>query len=262
MAASALPAAGDVIDQPRFEVPNLLVVWGAQDTPGTAPIVSDLIVQEGSAASTDLINGDVHTVTTGRLEALEETYAEGAGTALRVNRIRGGGRRNTRDNGDRITDASDQFAAFRLNDRTDVRTVRSEIESSFYVASNTAFNIDVVMTPLRGAVYNDFRRVRLRTRITRSGTDDGLSFGGAAQYPHSGNTNRAGVRNQGWRNMANLSVPRRVFTGDRRTARQVGTIADQSVRFDQTYRWNTGNIDLSEGVIDLQAELEYTIYIP
>ncbi|MBR9834900.1 MAG: hypothetical protein GYB42_06860, partial [Alphaproteobacteria bacterium] len=53
-----------------------------------------------------------------------------------------------------------------------------------------------------------------------------------------------------------------IFSGNRRTARAPGSIADQSVRFDQTYRWNTGNIDLSQGVIDVEAEVVYTVFIP
>ena len=54
------------------------------------------------------------------------------------------------------------------------------------------------------------------------------------------------------------SRPRR----NRRTAASPGSIADQSVRFDLDYRWNTGNIDLSDGTFDVAADVVYTVYIP
>ena len=66
----------------------------------------------------------------------------------------------------------------------------------------------------------------------------------------------------GYRRLSTLTGGRDIFRGNRRTAATAGTIADQSVRFDLDYRWNTGNIDLSDGTFDVEAEVIYTLYIP
>ncbi len=255
---ATLPSLGSVIDRPVIKVDGVVIVWGADNT-STTPIASEFIIEDGGA-STDLIAGDVFTVLTGTLDALDETYANDAGATLRIRRIANGPNQDTRANGDRVTDASDSFTAFELDDRTDVRTIRSEIESSFYVASNKAFSIDAVSSAVGNPA--DLNLIRLRMRVTRNGSDDGLAFGGSAQFPHTTNTRRAGVQHNNYRRLSLMTGGYNIFNGNRRTALSVGSIADQSVRFDQTYRWNTGNIDLADGVFDVEAEVEYTIYIP
>lgn len=253
----ALPAVSGVVDRPSMKYDGVVIVWAADDS-SNAPIASDFIIQD-SGNNTDLIAGNVSTVLTGTLVALDEDYADDAGATLRIQRIDGGPDQTTR-NGDRVTDANDSFTPFALQATTDVRTIRSDIESSFYVASNKGFNIDAIATTPGPA--SDLNLIRLRMRTTRAGTDDGLGFGSAAQYPHTGNNRRAGVQIGNWQRLSTLTSTTTVFSGNRKTARIPGTIAEQSVRFDQTYRWNTGNIDLSQGVFDVEAEVEYTVYIP
>lgn len=255
---ASLPSQSAVIDRPNMKVEGVVIVWGA-DATSVTPIVSDFIIEDGGA-STDLISGNVHTVLTGTLDALDESYSENAGATLRVRRIQGGPNQDTAANGDRVTDASDSFTAFGLRDNTDVRTIRSEIESSFYVASNKAFNIDAVSSAVGNPA--DLNLIRLRMRVTESGSDAGLSFGENAQFPHTANSATGGLLWTNYRRLSNLTGGRTVFTGNRRTASAPGDIASQSVRFDQTYRWNTGNIDLADGVFDVEAEVEYTVYIP
>lgn len=257
LSALALNASTETIDAPHFNVPGLVVVWGADGT-GNAPIVSDFI-SERNAISTDLIAGDVHTLVTGSLDPLDESFPDGTGAALRIQRSPGGGNQTTRQ-GDRFTSADDTINAFRLRGNTDVRTIRSEIESSFYVASNKAFSIDVVASSAGDPA--DLNLIRLRMRLAQSGTDSGLDFGSAAQYPHTGNTDRSGVRWGNYRRLSALTGGQNIFRGNRRTALSRGTIPDQSVRFDLDYRWNTGNIDLAEGTFDVEAEVVYTVYIP
>lgn len=252
-----LPSSSGVIDRTVLRYDGVVIVWAA-DMTGGAPIASDFIIEDGGN-NTDLINGDVSTVLTGTLEALDEDYANDAGATLRIQRIAGGPNQTTR-NGDRVTDANDSFTPFVLQATTDVRTIRSDIESSFYVASNKGFNIDAIATTPGAA--SDLNLIRLRMRATRTGTDDGLGFGSAAQYAHTGNNRRAGVQIGNWQRLSTLTSTTTVFSGNRKTARVPGTIAEQSIRFDQTYRWNTGNIDLSQGVFDVEAEVEYTVYIP
>jgi len=99
-------------------------------------------------------------------------------------------------------------------------------------------------------------------RMTESGTDGGLSFGSAAQIPHTGGGTASGVQWGGYRRLSTLTAGRDIFRGNRRTAYTAGSIADQSVRFDLDYRWNTGNIDLSDGTFDVAADVIYTVYIP
>lgn len=251
-------AQASIIDRPAIKVEGVVIVWGA-DASSNTPIASEFMIQN-NGANQDLIAGDTHTVVTGTLDALDMTYSNDTGATLRIQRIANGPNQNTASNGDRVTDANDSFTPFELNNRTDVRTVRSEIESSFYVASNKAFNIDAVASATGNPA--DLNLIRLRMRMTRTGTDAGLSFGASAQIPHTGNTNRSGVQHVNFRRLSTMTGGYNIFSGNRRTALAPGTIADQSVRFDQTYRWNTGNIDLSQGVFDVEAEVVYTVFIP
>lgn len=253
----ALPGTGEAIDRPHFNVDGIAIVWAA-DAGNSAPIVSDFIVEQ-NGINTDLIGGDVHTVVTGTLDALDESFADGTGATLRIQRVQGGPNQTTRQ-GDRFTSSDDVLNPFGLRANTDVRTIRSDILSSFYVATNTAFNIDVVASPIGDPA--DLNLIRLRMRMTQSGNDGGLSFGSAAQLPHTGNGAASGMKWGGYRRLSTLTGGRDIFRGNRRTAATTGTIADQSVRFDLDYRWNTGNIDLSDGTFDVEAEVIYTVYIP
>ncbi len=253
-AAMAAPSTASIIDRPHMKVEGVAIVWAADDS-NNAPIASDFIIENGGV-NADLIAGDVRTVVTGTLDPLDESFANGAGATLR---IRGGTNQNTRQ-GDRFTSASDVLNPFRIQNNTDVRTIRSDILSSFYVASNRSFNIDVVSSALGDPA--DLNLIRLRMRISRTGNDGGLSFGSAAQIPHTGNGAASGVQWGGYRRLSTLTGGSDIFRGNRRTAASPGTIADQSVRFDLDYRWNTGNIDLADGVFDVEAEVVYTVYIP
>ncbi len=253
----SLPSQSGTIDRPHFRVDGIAIVWAA-DSSGNTPIVSDFIIEDGGA-NTDLIAGDVHTVVTGTLDALDESFSDGTGATLRIQNIQGGPNQTTRQ-GDRFTSAADVLNPFQLRGNTDVRTIRSDILSSFYVATNKAFNIDVVSSAVGDPA--DLNLIRLRMRMSRTGSDDGLSFGTSAQLPHTGNTNRSGVQWGGYRRLSTLTAGRDIFRGNRRTAASSGTIADQSIRFDLDYRWNTGNIDLAQGTFDVEAEVVYTVYIP
>ena len=251
------PAMTDMVDRPHFKVDGVAIVWAA-DSSGNTPIASDFIIENGGT-NVDLIGTDVHTVVTGSLDALDGSFPDGAGATLRIQNIPGSGNQTTRQ-GDRFTSSSDTLNPFRLDATTDVRTIRSDILSSFYVATNKAFNIDVVASSVGNPA--DLNLIRLRMRMTESGTDGVLSFGTAAQLPHTGNTNASGMQWGGYRRLSLLTGGSDIFQGNRRTAETPGSIADQSVRFDLDYRWNTGNIDLSDGTFDVEAEVVYTVYIP
>ena len=82
------------IDRPHFNVDGVAIVWAA-DSASATPIVSDFILENGGS-NTDLISGDVHTVVTGSLEALDESFPDGTGATLRIQNIPGSGNQTTR----------------------------------------------------------------------------------------------------------------------------------------------------------------------
>lgn len=261
MQAGGFSMSAQTVVNPRFEAPGLVIVW-AGDANGDAPIVSDFIVDTGtgttgaSSGDADFIDTDVHTVITG---GLTPVGTGNNGSPLRITNI-AGGRLNLDSQPNGVLDAGDTFDAFELRGNSDVNTNRAEIFSSFYVASNTGFSIDAQATPLGATTPGDFGRIRLQLRVTESG-NDGLAFGASAQFPSTANTPAGGTRANN-RRLSELLNPIRVFQGNRRTARTPGTIAQQSVRFDARYRYNSGRYDLSDGVIDAEAEVVYTVYVP
>lgn len=266
LATAGLPGSSAVVDQKNFRIAGLVFVWGADgfDPAGNAPIVSDFVIDTGNGSSaatsgdTDLIAENVHTVVTGTLVPTGDAAATANGAPFRIQNIPGGGF-TTDPNGDGVLTADDSFGAFAIRANSDINTRRAELYSSFYVASNVAFSIDGQATPLGATTPDAFDRMRVTLAVTNSG-NDGLGFGSAAQYPHSAGP--AGGSRANNRRLSTMTTPFNVFNGNQRTAVSRGSIADQSVRFDLTYRYNSGDIDLSDGVIEASAEVLYTVYVP
>lgn len=257
----------EVVDRQSFSVMGLVVVWGADqaDPSANVPIVSDFVIDSGAgntaatSGDLDLISGDVHTVVTGSLVPVSFDVADQQGSPLIIQRPLGQGNFLTDTNGDGVMDANDGFGAFTLRGNTDVNTRRMEIFSSFYVASNVAFSIDGQATALNGTTPDQMDRMRLRLRVTESG-NDGIPFGSAAQFPHT--LGAAGGSQANNRRLSTMTTARRVFRGNRRTAAVPGTLAEQSVRFDARYQYRSGNVDLSDGAFEAEAEIVYTVYVP
>lgn len=258
------PASASVIDDPHFRVLGAVIVWAA-DAAGTAPIVSDFVIDTGTgnrgdvSGDVDLLAGDVHTVVSGTLIPADDAYFGGQGAPVVIRRPVGTGNFSADSDGNGLLDANDGFSAFRLRQNTDTNTRRMEIWSSFFVASNEPFNIDAVMTPVNGTQVSDLNRIFLRLSVTDSG-NDGIAFGAAAQFPHTAGPLGGSRANS--RRLSNMTSPVRVFVGNQRTARVPGSIVDQSVRFDLRYRYHSGSVDLSDGVFDFEAEVLYTVYMP
>lgn len=263
----AMPANAGPVDTVNVRALGLVVVWGADAaSPGAGvPVVSDFVVNTGTgntaATSTDadLIAGDVHTVVTGTLIPVSNSWNASQGAPILLQNLLGQPNLLTDRNADGVTSDEDSFNAFRIRAASDTNIRRMEIWSSFYVASNVNFNIDGQATPSPGTSAADLQRVRV-TLATTLGGDDGLAFGSAAQYPHTAGP--AGGSQANNRQLSTMIVPRRVFVGNRRTAASRGSLADQSVRFDLRYRYNFGSTDLSEGVLNIGATVVYTIYVP
>lgn len=125
--------------------------------------------------------------------------------------------------------------------------------SSFYVASNTAFNIDAV---LANPVFDtsEARTASLQIRVDIGGGGP-VPFGGKAQYPHTGGA--SGGLPQSTITLADLRQPTRVFTGNQRTAKSPGSIAEQSVRFTMS----TQNTVATKSKLHIH-DIVYTVFIP
>lgn len=256
VAAAALmgvPAQASIIDNPQFRVLGLVIVWGADAGDSGNPVVSDFIIDDGS--STDLIADDVHAVVTGTLLSTPATTPTGGEFEI-TGAVGEAG----------VLDASSSFNAFTLDDTTDVQLGTDLTHtSSFYVASNTAFSINAEASETT-AVNDGFELsdVSYELSVEVAG-DDGLAFGASAQFPHTGDSDTAGVVTSVDSLDDMAGGPTLVFAGDRLTADLAGSIAQQSVRFDAEYSLagasGTG-YDLSDGSGEIETEVVYTVFVP
>lgn len=262
----------EIVDNPAFQINGLVVVWSA-DSAGNAPIVADFVVSPVGTGTPDqdLIAADAFTVITGTLNSTGGTAADG-GFPLEFTGSPSGDF-TTDTNGNGRLDAGDVLSPFELDADFDVTS--STPRTSFYVASNTAFNIsaevtDVQVDPVFTAFSNAFLGfVDVVMQVAPVGapgtsrTDGTISYGSAAQPPHS-DGELAGFSTP-VDLLDLLNTPTTVFTGNQRTAASRGSIADQSVRFDISYPLVGATIagyDLSLGVLDFGVTVEYTVFIP
>lgn len=266
---TASTAYASIIDRPFFQVLGVVVVWGADGMDGTAPVASDfvLLTPASGSAGADLIAADGATVVTGTLDPISSTGVNSGATV--PNPVSGATSGGTfTDDGNGILDANDTLTAFGVDANTDVGSgLVNQHTSSFYVASNAAFDIyaetsNVVATgDFSGNL--DETDIAYSMAITTSGTDAGLAFGGNAQTPATGGTGVISTVND----LGDMNAgPTKVFDGGQRTAASTGNLAAQSVRFDNTYdlqlNGTTNGYDLSMGVGTLRADVTYTVYVP
>ena len=275
-AAFALLASGTanagVKDKPSFKVGGLVIVWGQDvDGGGTATnVVSDFYaLDRATSTATDLIADDVDgtsfldsTVVTGDL--VWQTDAA-AGT-------------NNDGNGDGVLDASDTFAAFGIDSDTDVGDVveSSGTRAQFFVASNTRFGIQAEISDQIDTFVPDvagdpdplgFDNITFDMSVSDAGgTENGLDWGASAQLPHGVGADpfSASVVDLG-----DMGAATTVYTGTRRTAKDIGAIAAQSVKFETAYDLDsdlstTGvqGYDLSMGAGEISATVTYTVFVP
>ncbi len=280
-------AYASVIDRPFFQVLGVVVVWGADST-GTAPVVSDfvLLTPASGTAGADLISGDVTAVVTGSLTPISATGVGGAGSD--VSGATSGGVYSD-DNANGVLDAGDTLSAFGIDSATDVDGLVGPAShtSSFYVASNAAFDIYAEATGLGGSgelfdgtTYDD---IKLAMGIEVSGNVvDGdaasLAFGSAAQDPTGSATvldpsDPLGLATLPSNNGFDTAVldlgdingaATKVFQGGQRTAASVGSLSEQSVRFNSVYTLDSGagGYDLSQGAGTVFADVTYTVFVP
>ncbi len=268
-ALATWPAGAQTGDRAGFNVRGAVVVWAA-DADGTAPMVSDFVIDTGAgSADADLIDGDVRTVVTGTLTptADSNSSADVPSRLFTIESIPGrSGALSTDTNGNGQTDSGDSFARFRLDRRTNPGLANSLTYTSFYVASNTAFNIDAQALRVVGRDDWVLEKIFWDMQVTVAG-DDGIAFGAAAQFPHTGGAS-GGVSTIA--SLFDMRTRRTVFTGSRKTAATRGTLTEQSVRFDVLYTlgsWSgydlsTGPNRLEDGIYQVEAEVVYTVWVP
>jgi len=261
------PALADVNDRVAFDVPGLVIVWAA-DADSNAPVALDFVVDTGTGASdTDLIPQDAFTVVTGTLTPTYQSTAstDVASRAFEIyNSPNGNG--STDSNGNGVSDAGDTFSGFQLGQGTDVGLEDSTSRTSFYVASNTPFNIDAQAYRVIGRDDWVLGKIFWDMSVNLSG-DDGLPFGSQAQLPNSAGPN-GGIGSVD--NLLEMKTRQTVFQGDQATARGTGTIAEQSVRFDVVYTlgsWrgytlSTPGVQMADGIYEVEAEVVYTLWVP
>lgn len=242
--AVSLPASASVVDRPHFKVLGLVIVWSGDGSGGA--IVNDFVI-----GSTDLIGGaaaDGTTVVTGSLDLTTDATVA-ATTAGDVLDLTVGAAAPIS-----IDDTTTSLTAFDPTNAT-VTGEALSYASSFFVASNTAFNINAVATETTQSGDFTMADVSYELDVTVNGTDDGLAFGGSAQDPQGTFNAVAGF--------SALDGSTDVYEGGRRTAASSGSIVAQSVRFDATYTLNNEtSYDLSQGAGELEAEVVYTVYVP
>ncbi len=251
-------ANASVIDSPFFQVLGVVVVWGGTSATDETPIVNDfvLLTPASGEAGADLIGGstvDGFTIVTGDLDSTI------------------GGESFSDDNDDGVLNAGDSLASFGVTDTTDTSGLVSSYKSSFYVASNAAFDIyaEADATPI---ATDDWAALTGSEELTNekisytfgpaldggaveTGTQGTVNYGANAQDPSAASQPL-------FETLADIDdEPTRVFTGANRTASARGSLASQSVRFDAEYSLDDG-YDLSLGVGTVTTNVTYTVYVP
>lgn len=254
-AAISAPASASIIDRPHFKVLGVVIVWAAEDSTGTAMMATDFVIDDG-AGGTDLIGGaanDGRTLVTGSLTPTADAASTAAlGDVLNI----------TDDNGNVETgiDGTAAFSAFSVDDNATLGGEALTYNSSFYVASNTDFGItgEVVASTVDGDF--DLTDVLVGMDYTLTDAADATGFGGNNQDP--GGAFAAPVV-AGTATLDDLTTAQTLYTGAARTAGSVGSIVDQSVRFDIEYSLGAGGAyDLSMGAGAVEADVAYTVFVP
>jgi hypothetical protein len=159
-----------------------------------------------------------------------------------------------------LLDAADTYTAFGLGATTALGFATGPQAHSFYVASNTAFDIfaqtgAATYTGSFTAVTVPLTAITWSMAISTSGTDGAVVWGGAsAQDPTTGGTGVIAPSN-----LNAFTASTKVFDGGRRTAAAAGAILAQSVRFTAQYGLA---YNLSMGTGSVSVPVTYTVFTP
>ena len=273
-------ALAAVTDRPFFQNRGVVIVWGSNnfgEAGGSAPIVSDFVLLDGVASGTvgnDLIGANVGTVATGSLAPLNlnsPTLQDGVSsfeTDFISGQVFGGDFEDNTRTG--LLSVDDTLSEFGLDDSTDVGGQGNSHNSSFYVASNTAFDIhgQLLSPTATGDFLINFtlENITYDMDVTVSGDDD-IIFGTSAQDPSIGGVGALPTL----QTLADFGGAGQiqVFDGGQKTASAPGSIAEQSVRFDLSYALDGDTtedgvqpFDLSFGNGTISMFMVYTVFAP
>lgn len=249
MAMVGAPAQASIVDNPHFRVLGLVIVWSG-DASGN-PVVNDFVIGTGGGG-TDLISTDGQTVVTGSLTQTATSVA-GANTFDITDPVSAP---NFGDNGTTgVLDAADTFDAFEIDATSDVGLNGAVLDSSFFVASNTPFNI--VAESEAATATGDFTLADIGFAMSHTNSDAAQTNFGAQAF------GSVGANEAGFDDLSDFDTAATIFTGTSRTASARGTIMEQSVRFDLTYTLGgTAGYDLSMGSGEIEADVTYTVFVP
>ena len=213
-----------LIDQPRFKVNGMVVVWGGENTDDMTVELLESRHQAQNYNAQPVITGVLQSVMSG--QTVVDSLELG------------------------ILEEPDAFTPFS----------KDTLESSFYVASNTAFTIRAELAKGENADQSLLQNIYRSLAVNKAGQYVGGDYGRSAQFPHSSDSPQGGVVNDGY--LSELISQKIVFVGNQKTAKTQGSVIDQSVRFTNTYTLtNIQNIDV-QSTQELVASVIYTIAIP
>lgn len=275
LTSSALPTYAMGANRPFFRATALVVVIGAtadEANGGVAPVAVDfnlLTPATSGAAAIDLIGVDGHVFNANSGFDAGHDFSGGASRLNIENETSGGNFGNPGGGDIDYLEASDSLSAFGLDGTTDVNTRWSRHVSRFLVASNAPFDIFAQASNLvrTGDFTNlDYENIGFRAVMNRTGGSGAGRWGSAAQNPSAGGSGLDTSLND----LGDLSAgPTKIFDGGRRTARNIGTLLEQSVSFNIRYALSgapdarhVNAYDFSLGTGTIGADVTYTIYTP
>ena len=240
-------ASGATLESPSFSVPPMIILWAANDATGAAPVAVDFVVEADNGAETDLIAANGRTLVHRSLVPTADAVSSiPLGSLLLVHAA-----------GIVDTAALTSIDAFSANSGLDMAYDDPRIQTSYYAASNTGFNISATAMPLVQTGDFDLSHISYDIRVLEGpALADGLSWGasnrgvaalGVTRIPE---TNLAALNGTDVLQIANS------------TAESPGSIADQSVRIESRYWFDDEHYNLFQGYGEIQAEVSYIAYVP
>ena len=232
----------------------MIIIWGADDSTAEVPIAFDFIVDNGSTES-DLVMATgraLASLPSGNLVPTADAVGSvGVGSLLGVEAAPGTGGYVQVD-----TNTNDPIAAFQLGTGTTLMSNEHMREFSyFFLASNTPFHISANAVTISQSGEFDLSDITLRSNHAVSSNSLQMPFGSSARH---GGTH---IQNYTLAELNGVDIYQRPNRG---TARDPGSIADQSIKFNLVYRFRGegDDYDLSMGFGDIHAEVTYTAYVP
>lgn len=255
-------ATAAVTDRVYFSAAPLVMVWGT-DASNNPAVVSDFVLVNTASgtAGTDLIAANVLPVITGSMTPVPQAPAGNSIYAVTNPAAAPAGGATFTDGGTAgLLDAADTYTAFGLGATTGLAFAAGPQSHSFYVASNTGFDIfaqtgaATYTGSFTGATVPLTAITWAMTLTAANTTDGGVTWGANSQNPTGAGTGILAATT-----LNAFAAATKVFDGTQRTAAAAGSLLSQSVRFNVQYGLN---YNLSMGAGSVSVPVTYTIYTP